>query len=101
MNIVSFARGNQLTIFHNDSNSLVVPKLLIFVNPKSGKGNAVKTFNSKIRSLFEEAEISFDLIVTNSSDHCKQVIQELPNVKKYTGIVAVSGDGLLYEVISN
>lgn len=80
---------------------MIIPKLLIFINPKSGKGNAVKTFESKISSLLQESEISYDLIVTTSSEHCKQVIQELPNVKKYTGIIAVSGDGLLFEVISN
>lgn len=78
---------------------MVIPKLLIFVNPKSGRGKAVKTFESKVCPLFKEAEISFDLIITTSSEHCKQVIQELPNVKKYTGIIAVSGDGLLFEVM--
>lgn len=97
-NIIAFARKNELTIFNDDSNCLVIPKLLIFVNPKSGRGKAVKTFESKVGPLFKEAEISFDLIITTSSEHCKQVIQELPNVKKYTGIIAVSGDGLLFEI---
>jgi hypothetical protein len=30
--------------------------------------------------------------------HCQQIIQDSKDLSKYTGIVAVSGDGLLYEV---
>ena len=74
------------------------PKLLVFVNPNSGTGIAVKTFKSKIRSFFGEAKISFELIVTTHPGHCKKIVEETPDLSIYAGIVTVSGDGLLFEV---
>jgi sphingosine kinase len=73
-------------------------RLLVFVNPNSGPGVALKTFNTRIRSFLGEANISYDLIVTTHVGHCQQIIQDSKDLSKYTGIVAVSGDGLLYEV---
>lgn len=75
-------------------------KLLIFVNPNSGPGVALKTFNTRVRSFLGEANISYDLIVTSQPGHCQKVIQETENLNKYIGFAAVSGDGLLYEVIT-
>ena len=97
-NIIFLARGIKLENQITETNTVVVPKLLIFVNPNSGKGSAVKTFNSRIRLFLGEADISYELIVTNSSGHCKQFIMDVPNLRNYAGIVAVSGDGLLFEV---
>jgi len=78
------------------------PKLLVFVNPNSGTGIAVKTFNSKVRYFFGEAKISFELVVTTHPGHCRQIIEETPDLlSKYAGIVTVSGDGLLFEVSLN
>jgi len=73
-------------------------RLLIFVNPNSGPGVALKTFNTRIRSFLGEANISYDLIVTTHVGHCQKIVQDSTDLPKYTGIVAVSGDGLLYEV---
>lgn len=73
-------------------------RLLIFVNPNSGPGVALKTFNTRIRSFLGEANISYDLIVTSHVGHCQKIVQDSRDLAKYTGLVAVSGDGLLYEV---
>ncbi|XP_046644308.1 sphingosine kinase 2-like isoform X2 [Daphnia pulicaria] len=75
-------------------------RLLVFVNPNSGPGVALKTFNTRIRSFLGEANISYDLIVTTHVGHCQQIIQDSKDLSKYTGIVAVSGDGLLYEIFN-
>ncbi|KZS21751.1 Sphingosine kinase 1 [Daphnia magna] len=73
-------------------------RLLIFVNPNSGPGVALKTFNTRIRSFLGEANISYDLIVTSHVGHCQKIVQDSRDLAKYTGLVAVSGDGLLYEI---
>ncbi len=75
-------------------------RLLIFVNPNSGPGVALKSFNTRVRSFLGEANISYDLIVTENVGHCQKIVQESTELAKYTGLVAVSGDGLLYEVIN-
>lgn len=74
------------------------PRLLIFVNPNSGQGAAVKNFNTKIRPLLGEANIAYDLVVTSHPNQCKQMVEDCTDIAKYTGLVAVSGDGLLFEV---
>ena len=89
------------SVAETEASNYIVPKLLIFVNPKSGSGTAVTTFNSKIRLFLAEAHISYELIITEFPGHCKKVVQETPNLKAYQGIVAVSGDGLLYEVFNS
>lgn len=79
-------------------NQLDSPRLLIFVNPRSGPGGALKNFNTRIRSFLGEANISYDLVVTDHVGHCQKVVEE-QDLSKYIGIVTVSGDGLLFEVL--
>lgn len=76
-------------------------RLLVFVNPNSGPGAALKIFNTRVRSFLGEANISYDLVVTEYPGHCQKVVKEATDLIKYTGLVAVSGDGLLYEVNIN
>ena len=81
-----------------DKLAIPVPKLLVFVNPKSGMGSGVKTFHTRVRSFLGEADIDYELITTEYSGHCRKVIEELQNLSDYQGIITVSGDGLVYEV---
>ena len=59
----------------------------------------MKSFNTRVRSFLGEANISYDLIVTEYVGHCQKVVQESKDLAKYNGLVAVSGDGLPYEVV--
>lgn len=76
------------------------PRVLVFVNPNSGTGTAVKAFNSRVRSFLGEANISYDLVVTTHTGHCKTVVKACSDLSRYAGIVTVSGDGLPFEVIA-
>lgn len=58
----------------------------------------MKNFNTRVRSFLGEANISYDLVVTNHVGHCQKVVEE-QDLSKYMGIVTVSGDGLLFEVM--
>ena len=43
--------------------------------------------------------LGYELVVTERSGHCADVVRTTPDLKqRYLGLVAVSGDGLLYEV---
>lgn len=80
--------------------SLDRPKrLFILVNPYSGKKSASKTFVDTVKPLLEDANIQFVLQETKCQLHAKELAYGL-DLTKYDGIVCVSGDGLLVEVVN-
>ncbi|KAI4299290.1 hypothetical protein L6164_032762 [Bauhinia variegata] len=80
--------------------SLGRPKrLFIFINPFGGKRIAAKIFVNHVKPLLEAAEIQFTVEETKSQLHAKEVARTL-DLSKYDGIVCVSGDGILVEVVN-
>lgn len=73
-------------------------KLLLFVNPKSGPGKALQIYKKQVASVFGEAEIAHEVVVTERANHALDMVKSM-DLNKYSGIVIVSGDGLLYEVL--
>lgn len=47
-------------------------KLVVFVNPKSGDGKAVKMFENTVRPALEHANIPFELILTQRPNHGRE-----------------------------
>ncbi|KAK2644190.1 hypothetical protein Ddye_019385 [Dipteronia dyeriana] len=80
--------------------SLGRPKrLFIFVNPFGGKKIASKIFLDEVKPLLEDANIQFTVQETDHQLHAKEVANRL-DLSKYDGIVCVSGDGILVEVVN-
>ncbi|KAK0578307.1 hypothetical protein LWI29_008386 [Acer saccharum] len=80
--------------------SLGRPKrLFIFVNPFGGKRIASKIFLDEVKPLLEDANIQFTVQETDHQLHAKEVANRL-DLSKYDGIVCVSGDGILVEVVN-
>ncbi|KAG4948402.1 hypothetical protein JHK82_041585 [Glycine max] len=80
--------------------SLGRPKrLLVFVNPFGGKKSATKIFAEQVKPLFEDAHIQITVQETKHQLHAKEVARSL-DITKYDGIVCVSGDGILVEVVN-
>ncbi|XVF27722.1 hypothetical protein REPUB_Repub14bG0133100 [Reevesia pubescens] len=80
--------------------SLGRPKrLLIFVNPFGGKKSATKVFAEDVKPYLEDADIRINVIETKHQLHAKEVAKTL-DLSKYDGIVCVSGDGILVEVVN-
>ncbi|OMO76548.1 hypothetical protein CCACVL1_15577 [Corchorus capsularis] len=80
--------------------SLGRPKrLLIFVNPYGGKKSATKIFSEEVKPFLEDADIQITLIETKHQLHAKEVAKTL-DLSKYDGVVCVSGDGILGEVVN-
>ena len=77
-------------------------KILIFVNPKSGSGTSIKTWNNIVKNILDEALINYDLIITEYANHAKQYIlsESYDNLIQYANIVTIGGDGIVYEVIN-
>lgn len=80
--------------------SLGRPKrLFIFVNPFGGKKCARRIYGTEIKPLFEAAGVSITVQETKYQGHAREVASSL-DLAKYDGIVCVSGDGVLVEVVN-
>lgn len=80
--------------------SLGRPKrLFVFVNPFGGKKSASKIFKDVVKPLLDDAEIQFTLQETQHQLHAKEIAYSL-DLTKYDGLVCVSGDGILVEVVN-
>lgn len=74
-------------------------RLLLLVNPFSGRGQAMQWCQTHILPMIREANISYNLIQTEHQNHARELIREI-SLPEWDGIVIVSGDGLLHEVIN-
>ncbi|VFQ88998.1 unnamed protein product [Cuscuta campestris] len=80
--------------------SLGRPKrLFVFVNPYGGKKSASKIFHDEVKPFLEDANIEYEVQETKYQLHAKEVVHSL-DLSKYDGIVCVSGDGILVEVVN-
>eukprot|EP00094_Tigriopus_californicus_P002159 TCALIF_02082-PA protein Name:"Similar to SPHK1 Sphingosine kinase 1 (Homo sapiens)" AED:0.01 eAED:0.01 QI:0/-1/0/1/-1/1/1/0/358 len=72
--------------------------LLVFINPKSGTGRAVTMYNKYLEPLLKDKTIKVDVIMTKYSGHARDFIEKCPDLRKYRGLVSISGDGLIHEI---
>ncbi|KAH6790542.1 sphingosine kinase 1 [Perilla frutescens var. frutescens] len=80
--------------------SLGRPKrLFIFVNPYGGKKSASIIFQNDVKPLLDDAKVEYTVQETKYQLHAKEVVQSL-DLAKYDGIICVSGDGVLVEVLN-
>ncbi|PAV86295.1 hypothetical protein WR25_20446 [Diploscapter pachys] len=76
-------------------------RLLIFVNPNSGAGVGKRTFEKKVRPKLQAANIDYELILTTGPNHARQVVSTRSDLlSEFCGILILSGDGLIYEVLN-
>ncbi|XP_034552870.1 sphingosine kinase 2 [Notolabrus celidotus] len=74
-------------------------RLLLLVNPFSGRGQAMQWCQTHILPMIREANISYNLIQTERQNHARELIREI-SLPEWDGIIIISGDGLLHEVIN-
>ncbi|KAJ3598063.1 hypothetical protein NHX12_001577 [Muraenolepis orangiensis] len=74
-------------------------RLLLLVNPFSGRGQAMQWCQTHILPMVREANISYNLIQTERQNHARELIREI-SLPEWDGIIIISGDGLLHEVIN-
>jgi len=73
-------------------------KLLVLINPFSGKKKAQKIWN-KIQPIFVQAGVEIETIVTEYLGHAIKITRNY-DLKSIDGIATVSGDGMLHEVLN-
>ncbi|KAJ6827342.1 sphingosine kinase 1-like isoform X1 [Iris pallida] len=74
-------------------------RLFIILNPYGGKKCAQNIFHSEVKPLLDAADVHYTLQETKFQLHAQQIAREL-DLLKYDGIVCVSGDGVLVEVVN-
>ncbi|KAJ3674924.1 hypothetical protein LUZ60_005540 [Juncus effusus] len=74
-------------------------QLFVIVNPFGGKRSAPKIFDTEVKPLLEAANIHFTMKESKYMLHAKELASKL-DLTKCDGIVCVSGDGVLVEVVN-
>lgn len=76
-------------------------KLLVFVHPRSGKGDGRRTWEV-VDPIFRLASVNTKVIITERARHAFDVVASIANkeLSSYDGVVAVGGDGLFNEILN-
>ncbi|XP_076399900.1 sphingosine kinase 1 isoform X1 [Peromyscus maniculatus bairdii] len=74
-------------------------RVLVLLNPQSGRGKALQLFQTLVQPLLKEAEVSFELMLTARQNHARELVcaEELGH---WDALVVMSGDGLMHEVVN-
>lgn len=64
-------------------------KLLILLNPKSGKGKGRIVFQQKVVPILQEAEIPYDLHITKHANYAREFIRTC-NLFQWTAVILVN-----------
>ena len=83
----------------SDEELLAKKRVLVLLNPVSGKRTALKTFHNEIGPFLNEAGIEFELFVTERVGHARERLQIEP-LSNWDALLLVSGDGLLNEALN-
>lgn len=87
--------------------SVTPPKprnFLVFVNPVSGRGTAKQIWTEFVEPMLQDAGINVKLVYTQHSNHAREYVRDFDGEEDlstlYDAILAVGGDGIVYEVIN-
>lgn len=77
-------------------------RMLVYVNPVSGRGNGPTLFMSRCAGMLADAGISVRLVCTERAGQSAAEIADMPadEIARLEGIIAVGGDGALAEVLA-
>ncbi|KAI4323726.1 hypothetical protein L6164_023309 [Bauhinia variegata] len=75
--------------------------LMVFINPRSGKGNGCKTWEA-VAPIFSRAKVKTKVIVTERAGQANDVMSSISNkeLSSYDGVVVVGGDGFFNEILN-
>ncbi|KAG7382293.1 Sphingosine kinase 2 [Phytophthora boehmeriae] len=73
-------------------------KFLVLVNPVSGPGRARQIYETKVAPVLRFANVETEVKIMDHANHAMEIVMEIP-LGVYDCVVAVGGDGSLYEIV--
>nr|XP_057906026.1 sphingosine kinase 1-like [Doryrhamphus excisus] len=74
-------------------------RVMILVNPHSGRGQALQLFTGHVQGMLSEAGVPYKLVITEHQNHARELVKKA-DLSQWDALVIMSGDGLLFEVIN-
>eukprot|EP00064_Thunnus_orientalis_P020638 superscaffoldBa00005789_g20780 len=74
-------------------------RVMILVNPHSGRGQALQLFTGHVQGMLTEAAVPYTLVITEHQNHARELVKKA-DLSQWDALVIMSGDGLLFEVIN-
>ncbi|XP_019132876.2 sphingosine kinase 1 [Larimichthys crocea] len=74
-------------------------RVMMLVNPHSGRGQALQLFTGHIQGMLTEAAVPYTLVITEHQNHARELVKKA-DLSQWDALVIMSGDGLLFEVIN-
>ncbi|XP_061606534.1 sphingosine kinase 1-like [Phyllopteryx taeniolatus] len=74
-------------------------RVMILVNPLSGRGQALQLFTGHLQGMLTEAAVPYTLVITDHQNHARELVKKA-DLSQWDALVIMSGDGLLFEVIN-
>lgn len=76
-------------------------KFRVLVNPSGGPGKAKQEWEGKVRPILEAAGCELDTTITKHRNHGLEIVLTEPKLaERYDGILSVSGDGMVHEILN-
>lgn len=72
---------------------------LVLVNPFGGVGKGLFIYEQTVKRVFDQLGLKHTLIVTERKGHAADIAEHV-DIDQYDSIITVSGDGLLYGILS-
>ncbi|KAE8712832.1 Sphingoid long-chain bases kinase 1 [Hibiscus syriacus] len=76
------------------------PKMLVILNPRSGRGRSSKVFHGIVEPIFKLAGFKLEVAKTTSASHAKKLASTVDISTCPDGIICVGGDGIINEVLN-
>ena len=80
----------------SDEELLAKKRVLILLNPVSGKRTGMKIFNLHIAPFLNDTDIEYELFVTQRANHANERLRK-EDLDQWDALLFMSGDGLLNE----
>jgi diacylglycerol kinase family enzyme len=74
-------------------------RLLVIINPYAGTKNAQAIANRSLLPMLQQAGVEYEVLITGYAGHARELVRQEAS-DRWKGIVIISGDGLLFEVLN-
>lgn len=76
------------------------PRMLVILNPRSGRGRSSKVFHNVVEPIFKLAGFKMEVVKTSSAGHARKLASSVDFSTCPDGIICVGGDGIVNEVLN-